>query len=106
MSAENYCEAWASIGVFGGGLGLDRGMAEYMLVPSARFLVPIGSLSPATAALTDAALTPYHAIKRALPPLTPGAPAVVVGIGGLGTWRYSYFAQWLPCASSLRISIP
>jgi propanol-preferring alcohol dehydrogenase len=85
MSAENYCENWAAIGAFGGGLGLDGGMAEYMLVPSARFLVPIGSLSPATAApLTDAALTPYHAIRRALPQLRAGATAVVIGIGGLG----------------------
>jgi propanol-preferring alcohol dehydrogenase len=60
-------------------------MAEYMLIPSARFLTPLGSLSPVKAApLTDAALTPYHAIKRALPLLTAGAAAVVLGVGGLG----------------------
>jgi propanol-preferring alcohol dehydrogenase len=34
--------------------------------------------------LTDAALTPYHAIKRALPALSPGTSAVVLGLGGLG----------------------
>jgi alcohol dehydrogenase, propanol-preferring len=85
VSAENYCENWAVIGGFGGGLGFDGGMAEYMLIPSARFLVPLGSLSPVKAApLTDAALTPYHAIKRALPLLTAGAAAVVLGVGGLG----------------------
>ncbi len=33
LSAENYCERQAEIGAFGGGLGLDGGMAEYMLVP-------------------------------------------------------------------------
>src|SRR5512134_3656980 len=70
LSCENYCENWAAIGSFGGGLGSDGGMADYMLVPSARFLVPLGNLSPAKAApLCDAALTPYHAIKRALPML-------------------------------------
>ena len=85
LSMENYCENWAALGGFGGGLGFDGGMAEYMLVPSVRLLVPLGSLSPTTAApLTDAALTPYHAIKRALPLLTADVAVVVVGVGGLG----------------------
>jgi propanol-preferring alcohol dehydrogenase len=60
-------------------------MADYMLVPSARLLVALGSLSPAKAApLSDAALTPYHAIKRALPSLSADSTAVVLGVGGLG----------------------
>jgi len=85
LSMENYCENWAEIKGFGGGLGLDGGMAEYMLVPSARFLVPLGDLSPAAAApLSDAALTPYHAIKRALPHLNADSTVVVLGVGGLG----------------------
>ena len=50
-SMENYCENWAAIDGFGGGLGLDGGMAEYMLVPSVRLLVPLGDLSPAKAAM-------------------------------------------------------
>jgi propanol-preferring alcohol dehydrogenase len=82
---ENYCENWAQVEGFGGGLGLDGGMADYMLVPSARLLVPLGRLSPAKAApLSDAALTPYHAIKRALPHLNAESTAVVLGVGGLG----------------------
>jgi propanol-preferring alcohol dehydrogenase len=85
LSMENYCENWASVDGFGGGLGLDGGMAEYMLVPSPRLLVPLGDLSPAKAApLSDAALTPYHAIKRALPHLSAGSTVVVLGVGGLG----------------------
>jgi propanol-preferring alcohol dehydrogenase len=85
LSMENYCENWAEMGSFGGGLGSDGGMAEYMLVPAARLLVPIGDLDPARAApLSDAALTPYHAIKRALPRLHPGSTVVVLGVGGLG----------------------
>ena len=84
-SAENYCENHALLGTMGGGLGSDGGMAEYMLVPSARQLVPLGKLDPVTAApLSDAALTPYHAIKTALPMLTPDASVLVIGIGGLG----------------------
>ncbi|HXV05247.1 MAG TPA: NAD(P)-dependent alcohol dehydrogenase [Solirubrobacterales bacterium] len=84
-SAENYCERQAEIGAFGGGLGLDGGMAEYMLVPHARLLLPLGELDPREAApLSDAALTPYHAIKRSLHLLVPGSTAVVIGVGGLG----------------------
>ena len=85
LSTENYCENWASIGTFGGGLGSDGGMADYMLVPAVRLLVPLGDLSPAKAApLSDAALTPYHAIKRALPQLHADSTVVVMGVGGLG----------------------
>ena len=84
-SAENYCEHHASIHTFGGGLGSDGGMAEYMIVPSPRLLVPLGKLDPVKAApLSDAALTPYHAIKKALPLLTPDASVLVLGVGGLG----------------------
>jgi len=36
------------------------------------------------APLGDAALTPYHAIKRSLHRLVPGSAAVVIGVGGLG----------------------
>ena len=85
LSAENYCEHQAEIGAFGGGLGLDGGMAEYLLVPSPRLLLPLGDLDPREAApLSDAALTPYHAIKRSLHLLVPGSTAVVIGVGGLG----------------------
>jgi propanol-preferring alcohol dehydrogenase len=60
-------------------------MAEYMIVPSTRLLVALGNLSPAKAApLSDAALTPYHAIRRALPHLNADSTVVVLGVGGLG----------------------
>lgn len=86
LSMESYCENADTLPHSGGGgLGLDGGMAEYMLVPSPRLLVPLGKLVPReAAALTDAALTPYHAIKRGLHLLTPDATVVAIGIGGLG----------------------
>jgi propanol-preferring alcohol dehydrogenase len=86
--AEIYCEnpAGALVPGGGGGLGADGGMAEYMLVPETRFLFPLpDGLDPVRAApLTDAALTPYHAVRRSLPKLLPGSTAVVIGVGGLG----------------------
>jgi propanol-preferring alcohol dehydrogenase len=70
----------------GGGLGLDGGMAEYMLVPFERLLIDLpDGLKPVDAApLTDAALTPYHAIKKSWAKLTPDAFIVIIGVGGLG----------------------
>ena len=82
---EQYCEVTAAAGVSGSGLGRDGGLAEYLLVPAARHLVPLGELDPRVwAPLDDAALTPYHAIKRLLPLCTPDNWVMVEGIGGLG----------------------
>jgi propanol-preferring alcohol dehydrogenase len=94
---ENYCERQRAIGVAGGGLGLDGGMAPWMLVPSDRLLVPLGDLDPAEAApLTDAGLTPYHAIKRSLPLLLPGSTAVAIGAGGLGHMAIQFLKALSP----------
>ena len=67
------------------GLSRDGGMAEYLLT-SARACV---KLNPSTrpqdvAALADAGITAYHAVRKALPLLYPGTTAVVIGAGGLG----------------------
>ena len=67
------------------GLSHDGGMAEYLLT-SARCCV---KLDPSTqpkdvAALADAGITAYHAVRKALPLLYPGTSAVVIGAGGLG----------------------
>ncbi|MET0450976.1 MAG: NAD(P)-dependent alcohol dehydrogenase, partial [Mycobacterium sp.] len=81
---ENYCQAPG--GPSPGGLGgTDGGMAEYLLVPATRYLIPLGDLDPREAApLSDAGLTSYHAIKRSVHLLGPGSTAVVIGAGGLG----------------------
>jgi alcohol dehydrogenase, propanol-preferring len=79
--AENYCVEhvpWP-------GFGAPGFMAEYLLVPSPRHLMALGDLDPVqNVPLTDAGLTPYHAIKASLPKLVPGSTAVVIGAGGLG----------------------
>jgi NAD+-dependent secondary alcohol dehydrogenase Adh1 len=67
------------------GLDSDGGMAEYLLT-SARACV---KLDPATeprdvAALADAGITAYHAVRKALPLLYPGTTCVLIGAGGLG----------------------
>ena len=88
LGVETYCEhpagSYAPGG--GGGLGADGGMADYMLVPFERFLIKLpDNLSPEAAApLTDAGLTPYHAVRRSWPKMTPESTVVVIGLGGLG----------------------
>jgi len=82
---EMLCERNAVADVPVGGFGRDGGMAEYILVPSARWLVSIEGLDPRDAApLADAALTPYHAIASTRDLLRPGSWALVIGVGGLG----------------------
>jgi NAD+-dependent secondary alcohol dehydrogenase Adh1 len=65
--------------------GTDGGMADYLLT-SARSVVKLDpTLQPAdVAALADAGLTAYHAVKNAVPLLYPGTTALVIGAGGLG----------------------
>ena len=62
---EQHCERSAEFAGACGGVGRDGGMAPYLLVPSPRLLVPLRDLDPVDAApLTDAGLTPYHAVRR------------------------------------------
>lgn len=67
------------------GIGVNGGWAELMSVPSTRHLIRLGDLDPVAAApLTDAGLTPYRAIRRALPHVPPGGTIAIIGVGGLG----------------------
>jgi propanol-preferring alcohol dehydrogenase len=73
---ENYCINAAAEGIRPPGLGSPGAMAEYMIVDHARHLVPLGGLDPVqNVSLTDAGLTPYHAIKNSLPKLGAGSTA-------------------------------
>jgi propanol-preferring alcohol dehydrogenase len=87
----------------GGGLGLDGGMAEYLVVRDAdRHLValPEGLAPDIAAPLTDAAVTPYHAVKRSLTKLAdPRSTVLVIGAGGLG----GFALQILSALTSARI---
>lgn len=67
------------------GISIDGGMANF-LKTTARAVVKLDPmLEPKDiAALADAGLTAYHAVKKAAPILYPGTKAVVIGAGGLG----------------------
>ena len=67
------------------GIDADGGMAD-LLKTSARSVVKLApGIQPAdVAALADAGLTAYHAVKKAAPLLFPGSTCVIIGAGGLG----------------------
>lgn len=84
-------------------------MAEYMIVDSARHLVPLGDLDPVqNISLSDAGLTPYHAIKISLEELVPGSIAVVIGAGSpshVAMWPSRYYVPSPQPSSWLWISM-
>ncbi|MEH1127763.1 alcohol dehydrogenase catalytic domain-containing protein [Micromonospora sp. CPCC 206061] len=93
---DNCCPAGAT----GRGYGRDGGLADYVLVDSARALLPLGDLDPRTAGpLTDAGATAYHAVQRALPRIVPGGTVAVVGAGGLG----AFAVQFLRALTAARV---
>ena len=67
------------------GISVNGGMANF-LKTSSRSVVKLDPiLEPKDiAALADAGLTAYHAVKKTIPLLYPGTKAVVIGAGGLG----------------------
>jgi len=83
-----YCRAGDDmhcVNSFFPGLNTHGGMADYLRT-GARAVVKIDpKLQPAdVAALADAGLTAYHAVRKAVPLLYPGTACVVIGAGGLG----------------------
>ena len=100
----SYCLEGADIncreGHYGRGYGRDGGLAAYVLVEHPREIIKLKSLDPTTAGpLTDAGSTAYHGVRRVLPKLKPGATAVVIGVGGLG----SFAVQFLKVLSPARV---
>jgi propanol-preferring alcohol dehydrogenase len=79
IGEENLCDKPRSLGVY-----IDGGYAEYVLVPSYKYLVKIADEMDinASATLSCSALTAYGAVKNTA--LKPNDNLVVVGAGGLG----------------------
>ncbi|MFZ0184659.1 MAG: alcohol dehydrogenase [Nitrosotalea sp.] len=78
IGEENLCDKPRSLGVYH-----DGGYAEYLLVPSYKYLIKLGDMDTDTSAtLSCAALTAYGAVKNTH--LRPADNVVIVGAGGLG----------------------
>jgi alcohol dehydrogenase, propanol-preferring len=79
IGQENLCDKPRSLGIY-----TDGGYADYVLVPSYKYLVKLGDDMDldASATLSCSALTAYSAVRNA--DLKPYDNLVVVGAGGLG----------------------
>ena len=79
IGQENLCDKPRSLGIY-----TDGGYAEYVLVPSYKYLVKLDEDMDldASATLSCSALTAYGAVRNAV--LNPYDNLVVVGAGGLG----------------------
>ncbi len=79
MGQENLCDKPRSLGIY-----TDGGYAEYVLIPSYKYLVKLDEDMDldASATLSCSALTAYGAVRNAV--LNPYDNLVVVGAGGLG----------------------
>lgn len=77
--AEHLCRAPRFLGA-----NRDGGFADHVLVPDARYLIPLGDLDPVRAApLACSGLTTFSALRKFGPRLAE-QPLVVIGAGGLG----------------------
>jgi alcohol dehydrogenase, propanol-preferring len=68
-------------------LGIQRpgGYADHVLVPHARYLLPLGRLSPAQAApYACSGLTTFSALSKVGPEVYRKEPILIIGAGGLG----------------------
>jgi propanol-preferring alcohol dehydrogenase len=79
IGEENLCDKPRSLGIYN-----DGGYAEYVLVPSYKYLIKLGDDidTDPSAPLSCSALTAYGAVKNS--GLRPNDNVVIVGAGGLG----------------------
>ncbi len=98
---ENLCQKPIYPGVM-----VDGGWAEKLLVPHPRNLVKLNGLDPVIAApLTDAALTPYRAVRKALSRLGPGRTLAIIGVGGLGHMALQIARALTPATQVIAIDV-
>ncbi|MGC8937297.1 MAG: zinc-binding dehydrogenase [Candidatus Methanomethylicaceae archaeon] len=104
--ATKPCPSWTgAYGIYGGAY------SEYFVVPSYRYLVNVEGLDDLAAAsqLTDAGLTPYRAVKRGLNMVREFAEpedfAVVVAVGGLGSYAPQYLNILAPYLNVIAVDI-
>lgn len=67
------------------------GFAEYLYVPSQKYLIRVDEKDPTILApLTDAALTAYRATKKSKQIRPAASQSMVIGVGGLGVYAVQF----------------
>lgn len=80
MGDEQNCPSPSTLGIFH-----DGGYSTHVIVPDAKYCVPLDGISPEVAALyTCSGITTYHALKKFDKSLLKSEPVLIIGAGGLG----------------------
>ncbi len=88
------------------GVGHHGGYAEFLLVPSYRYLLHLGRMDPVKSTpLVDAGLTSYRAVKKLVPNVYPGSNVALIGIGGQGQFGVQYSKLVLPQVNTIAVDI-
>ena len=81
------------------------GYAEFMYVPSYRYVYRITGMDPVEAApLADAGITSYSAVRKLLPFLYPGCAVVAYGVGGLASYGIQILKALAPTVKIIAVS--
>ncbi|CAI4220074.1 unnamed protein product [Parascedosporium putredinis] len=81
------------------GCGIDGGLAEFIVAPRSQ-MISLGTCDPVIyAPLADAGITAYSGCQQFVSRLRPGMSAVVIGVGGLG----SFAVQFLKILSGAQV---
>lgn len=90
---ETYCENLRFPGVD----GTPGGYAEYVKTDvRAAIKLPEGTDPTPLAAITDAGLTAYRAVRKVVDRLPPDGTALVTGVGGVGSFALQILRQFTP----------
>lgn len=88
------------------GVGHHGGYADYLLVPSYKYLIRLEDMDPIEATpLVDAGLTSYRAVKKLRDNVYPGSTVLLVGIGGQGQFAVQYTKLILPGVRTVAVDI-
>lgn len=80
LGDEQNCPTPATLGIFH-----DGGYSTHVLVPNAKYCVPLDGIAPEVAALyTCSGITTFHALKKFDDAILKSEPVLIIGAGGLG----------------------
>lgn len=80
LGDEQNCPSMRTLGILS-----DGGYSTHVIVPDARYCVPLDGIAPEVAALyACSGITTFHALRKFDPAILQSEPVLIIGAGGLG----------------------
>lgn len=80
LGDEQNCPSPSTLGIFH-----DGGYSTHVVVPNAKYCVPLDGIAPEVAALyTCSGITTFHALRKFDEAILKSEPVLIIGAGGLG----------------------